>query len=139
MGALSIWHWLIVLAVVLLLFGSKKLPDAARGLGRSMRIFKSEMKEMQNDGTGDDKAETQAITQGQPAAAQYVQPQAQQYQQPVQQPPVQAQPIQAQPVQQPQQVQPHQPQVQQPPAQPQQPPAQPHTDPTAPYNGGQGQ
>lgn len=129
MGALSIWHWLIVLAVVLLLFGSKKLPDAARGLGRSMRIFKSEMKEMQNDGTGDDKAETQAITQGQPPAAQYVQPQAQQYQQPVQQPPVQAQPVQ-----QPQQVQPHQP-----PAQPQQPPAQPHTDPTAPYNGGQGQ
>lgn len=49
MGALSIWHWLIVLAVVLLLFGSKKLPDAARGLGRSMRIFKSEMKEMKND------------------------------------------------------------------------------------------
>lgn len=139
MGALSIWHWLIVLAVVLLLFGSKKLPDAARGLGRSMRIFKSEMKEMQNDGTPEEKAETQAITQGQPAAAQYVQPQAQQYQQPVQQPPVQAQPIQAQPVQQPQQVQPQQPQVQQPPAQPQQPPAQPYTDPTAPYNGGQGQ
>ena len=49
MGALSIWHWLIVLAVVLLLFGSKKLPDAARGLGRSMRIFKSEIKEMQTE------------------------------------------------------------------------------------------
>ena len=53
MGALSIWHWLIVLAVVLLLFGSKKLPDAARGLGRSMRIFKSEIKEMQADGKSD--------------------------------------------------------------------------------------
>ena len=53
MGALSIWHWLIVLAVVLLLFGSRKLPDAARGLGRSMRIFKSEIKELQNDDKGE--------------------------------------------------------------------------------------
>lgn len=49
MGALSWWHWLIVLLVVILLFGSKKLPDAARGLGQSLRIFKSEVKEMQKD------------------------------------------------------------------------------------------
>ncbi len=39
---------LIVLAV-LLLFGYKKLPDASRSLGRSMRIFKGEMKGMQED------------------------------------------------------------------------------------------
>ena len=32
-----------------LLFGAKKLPDAARSLGKSMRIFKSEIKEMQAD------------------------------------------------------------------------------------------
>ena len=32
-----------------LLFGAKKLPDAARSLGKSMRIFKSEIKEMQSD------------------------------------------------------------------------------------------
>lgn len=50
MGALSWWHWVIVLLVVVILFGSKKLPDAARGLGQSLRIFKSEVKEMQNDG-----------------------------------------------------------------------------------------
>lgn len=49
MGAMSPWHWAIVAVVVLILFGSKKLPDAARGLGRSLRIFKSEVKEMQND------------------------------------------------------------------------------------------
>ncbi len=49
MGSFSIWHWLIVLLVVVILFGSKKLPDAARGLGRSMRILKSEMKEMNNE------------------------------------------------------------------------------------------
>jgi sec-independent protein translocase protein TatA len=41
---------LIVLVVVIaLLFGSKRLPDAARGLGRSMRIFKAEVKEMRED------------------------------------------------------------------------------------------
>lgn len=51
MGAMSPWHWAIVALVVVILFGSKKLPDAARGLGRSLRIFKSEVKEMQNDGT----------------------------------------------------------------------------------------
>ena len=34
MGALSAWHWLIILVVLVVLFGSKKLPDAARGLGR---------------------------------------------------------------------------------------------------------
>ncbi|MGW0176224.1 Sec-independent protein translocase subunit TatA [Rhodococcus sp. NPDC003322] len=50
MGAMSPWHWAIVALVVVILFGSKKLPDAARGLGRSLRIFKSEVKEMQNDG-----------------------------------------------------------------------------------------
>ena len=51
MGFTSPWHWAIVLIVLVLLFGSKRLPDAARGIGRSLRIFKSEMKEM----TGDDK------------------------------------------------------------------------------------
>ncbi len=50
MGALQPWHWLILIAVVVLLFGSKRLPDAARSLGKSMRIFKSEVKELQNEG-----------------------------------------------------------------------------------------
>lgn len=40
---------LIIALVVLLLFGAKKLPDAARSIGRSMRIFKSEIREMEND------------------------------------------------------------------------------------------
>lgn len=149
MGALSIWHWLIVLAVVLLLFGSKKLPDAARGLGRSMRIFKSEIKEMQNDDKPAEDQEPQALTQGQPNAAQYAQPQANQYQ------PQAPQQYQAQPSQQyqaPGQQYQAQGQQGQAPAQgypqaPQQPYQQPapqqgqqqFTDPTAPYHGGQGQ
>jgi sec-independent protein translocase protein TatA len=41
----------ILLIVVLVLFGAKRLPDSARSLGRSMRIFKSEMKEMKPDDT----------------------------------------------------------------------------------------
>ena len=39
----------ILLIVVLVLFGAKRLPDSARSLGRSMRIFKSELKEMKAD------------------------------------------------------------------------------------------
>lgn len=112
-GGLAPWHIAIVILVLVILFGSKKLPDAARGLGRSMRIFKSEVKEMQSDGKSEEK-ETQALTQGQPNASQYVQPQAQpqQYVQPQAQPQQYVQP------------QPH----------PQQ-----FTDPTAPHPGGQGE
>ena len=47
-------HWLILLLVVVVLFGSRRLPDAARGLGRSLRIFKSEVKQMGKDDDGDD-------------------------------------------------------------------------------------
>jgi sec-independent protein translocase protein TatA len=50
MGAFRPVHILILVLVVLILFGWKKLPDAARSLGRSMRIFKSEVEEMKKDG-----------------------------------------------------------------------------------------
>jgi sec-independent protein translocase protein TatA len=43
------WHLIILILVILVLFGGKRLPDAARGLGRSLRIFKSEVKQMQDD------------------------------------------------------------------------------------------
>lgn len=49
MGAMSPAHWAIVAVVLLVLFGSKKLPEAARGLGRSLRILKSEVGEMHAD------------------------------------------------------------------------------------------
>ena len=39
-------HWLLLILVVVLLFGAKRLPDSARALGRSLRIFKSEVKEL---------------------------------------------------------------------------------------------
>lgn len=50
MAGLTGWHFLIVLLVVLLLFGATKLPALAKGLGESMRIFKSEIKKPE-DGT----------------------------------------------------------------------------------------
>jgi sec-independent protein translocase protein TatA len=56
-GSLSPWHWAILAVVVILLFGAKKLPDAARSLGKSMRIFKSELREMQTE----NKAEAPSI------------------------------------------------------------------------------
>jgi sec-independent protein translocase protein TatA len=43
------WEWLILLLLVVLLFGAKRLPDAARGLGRSLRIFKAETKGLADD------------------------------------------------------------------------------------------
>jgi sec-independent protein translocase protein TatA len=48
-GEFSPSHWLIVGIVVVLLFGSKRLPDAARALGRSMRILKSETQGLRDD------------------------------------------------------------------------------------------
>ncbi|MGL4173280.1 MAG: Sec-independent protein translocase subunit TatA [Actinomycetota bacterium] len=42
---------LVLVGVVALLFGGRRLPEAARGLGRSMRIFKSEMKQMKTEDT----------------------------------------------------------------------------------------
>jgi sec-independent protein translocase protein TatA len=62
LGALQPWHWLIVIAVLVLLFGSKKLPDAARSLGKSMRIFKSEIKEMNSDSKTDTPPPATPIT-----------------------------------------------------------------------------
>ena len=49
---------LLILAVVILLFGAKKLPELARGSGRALRIFKSETKGLHDD---DDKTEREAL------------------------------------------------------------------------------
>jgi sec-independent protein translocase protein TatA len=44
MGGLSIWHWLIVLVVVVLIFGTKKLGNVGRDLGSAVKGFKEGMK-----------------------------------------------------------------------------------------------
>lgn len=48
-GAFEGWHIIILLVLIVVLFGFRRLPDAARSLGRSMRIFKAEVSEMKND------------------------------------------------------------------------------------------
>jgi sec-independent protein translocase protein TatA len=49
MGALRPWHIAVLVVVLVLLFGAKRLPDAARSLGRSMRILKAETKGLADD------------------------------------------------------------------------------------------
>lgn len=56
------WEILLVVFVVLLLFGATKLPELARSVGRSARIFKSEVNEMQNDGKQQGTGATTAAT-----------------------------------------------------------------------------
>jgi sec-independent protein translocase protein TatA len=63
MGGLSWWHWLIIAAAFILLFGARRLPDAARGLGRSLRILKSEVSAMHAE---DNQPATADASTGQP-------------------------------------------------------------------------
>jgi sec-independent protein translocase protein TatA len=49
MGEFGPWHLLIVAAVFVMLFGAKRLPEAARSLGRSARIMKTELKSMHDE------------------------------------------------------------------------------------------
>ncbi|WP_194906755.1 Sec-independent protein translocase subunit TatA [Catenulispora rubra] len=44
-GALEPWHIILILIVACLLFGAKRMPDMARSVGQSLRIFKSEMRQ----------------------------------------------------------------------------------------------
>ena len=49
MGELRPWHIIVLVVVVFVLFGYKKLPDATRALGRSLRILKTEVKSLHDD------------------------------------------------------------------------------------------
>ncbi len=51
LATLSTWHVVALLIVVLLVFGGKRLPELARGLAKSMRIFRDELHSVQNDVT----------------------------------------------------------------------------------------
>ena len=51
MGTFSIWHWLVVLAIVVLVFGTKKLRNLGSDLGNAVRGFKEGMKSAEEDNT----------------------------------------------------------------------------------------
>jgi sec-independent protein translocase protein TatA len=63
MGVLKPWHIIVLVVVLILLFGAKRLPDAARGLGRSLRILKAETKNLSDDDDVEAKAEAQHTRQ----------------------------------------------------------------------------
>ncbi|WP_438353044.1 Sec-independent protein translocase subunit TatA [Microbacterium sp. CJ88] len=56
LGNLTGWHFLILLAVILLVFGAAKLPALAKSMGQSARVFKGEMKAMKDDDAAADAA-----------------------------------------------------------------------------------
>ena len=72
MGAMRPWHWIVVLLVVLLIFGGNKLPELAGSVGKSMKVFKKEVKELQDD---DASSAQQPQAQIQQPQAQIQQPQ----------------------------------------------------------------
>lgn len=49
MGSFSIWHWLIVLAIVLVIFGTKKLRNIGGDVGGAVKSFKDAVKEGESD------------------------------------------------------------------------------------------
>lgn len=48
------WEWIILLVVVLLLFGGKKIPELMKGIGKGVRGFKDGLKDIEDDITADD-------------------------------------------------------------------------------------
>ena len=65
MGTFSIWHWLIVLLIIVLIFGTKKLKNIGSDLGGAVKGFKDGIK----DGSADDKPQQAAAQVQAPADA----------------------------------------------------------------------
>lgn len=53
-GGLRGWEWIIILIVILLLFGGKKIPELMHGLGKGIRGFKDGLKDVSDEITRDD-------------------------------------------------------------------------------------
>jgi sec-independent protein translocase protein TatA len=67
MGSLSIWHWLIVLGIVILVFGTKKLSNVGSDVGSAIRNFKKAM----NEGEAEGKEAAKQIKQSIDSDAQF--------------------------------------------------------------------
>ena len=76
MGSLGPLEIGLIILAILLLFGYKKLPDASRSLGRSLRIFKGEMKGMKDDDSAGGGLRTKDAAQTTPVRGQIVAPPA---------------------------------------------------------------
>jgi sec-independent protein translocase protein TatA len=62
MGSFSIWHWLIVLVIILLIFGTKKLRNVGQDLGGAVKGFKDGMKEANVTDKPADAAPAEKVT-----------------------------------------------------------------------------
>lgn len=69
MGAFSMWHWLIVLAIVLIIFGAGKLPKVMGDFGKGIKNFKEGMKDQEAEEAARKLEEQNAAKPSQPAAA----------------------------------------------------------------------
>lgn len=58
LGNLRGWEWIIILVVVLLLFGGKKIPELMRGIGKGVKSFKQGINEVQEEINRDDSDKT---------------------------------------------------------------------------------
>ena len=69
------WEFVILIGILVLLFGAKRLPDMARSIGQSARVFKGEMKGMKNDeGAKSDKPADPPAAQAPQALPEAAQP-----------------------------------------------------------------
>ncbi len=68
MGSFSIWHWLIVLVIVLLVFGTKKLRNLGSDLGGAVKGFKDGLRDGQSPDTPVPPQGQQQVTASQPQA-----------------------------------------------------------------------
>jgi sec-independent protein translocase protein TatA len=64
MGSFSIWHWLIVLVIVMLVFGTKKLRNIGQDLGGAVKGFKEGVKEGTEKASSEDEPSKPAAQQG---------------------------------------------------------------------------
>ena len=65
MGSFSIWHWLVVLAIVLVIFGTKKLRNLGSDLGGAIKNFKDSMKSEEDKKAEESKKVEGKVVEGQ--------------------------------------------------------------------------
>ncbi|KQO47114.1 MULTISPECIES: twin-arginine translocase TatA/TatE family subunit [unclassified Frigoribacterium] len=70
-NALSGWHLIIILAIVLLLFGAPKLPALAKSIAQSMRIFKNEVNSDKKESSVDDDFDDRPVRRSDDSTARY--------------------------------------------------------------------
>lgn len=76
MGSFSIWHWLIVLVIILLIFGTKKLRNVGQDLGGAVKGFKDGLKEGEASAAPDNAASVTHTTAAEPESGRTIEGEA---------------------------------------------------------------